>query len=167
MYCRPLEFQVGDHILLKVLPTHGVIRFGKRGKLSPRYIVPFDAIERVGDLANRLVLSLALKGVHNMFYVSQLRGYVGDKSHVFDLTEVEVGKDLSYEERLVEILDRQERNLRNHFIPFILVTWSHIHLRKPHGNRRKQLGRNILIYPSNTFSIYLSSYLYIMCPYLT
>lgn len=73
--------------------------------MSPRYIVPFDAIERVGDLAYSLVLSLALKGVHYLFYVSQLRGYVGDKSHVFDLTEVEVGKDLSYEERLVKILD--------------------------------------------------------------
>lgn len=102
---KPLEFQVGDHIFLKVSPTHRVIIYEKRGKPSPRYIEPFDIIERVGDLAYRLALPPTLEGIHNLFHVSQLRRYVGDESHVLDLTKVELEEDLSYKEKSVGILD--------------------------------------------------------------
>ena len=70
---RPLEFQVGEHVFLKISPTKGVIRFGTSGKLSPRYIGPFEILERVGEMAYRLALPSSLEGVHNVFHVSQLR----------------------------------------------------------------------------------------------
>ncbi|KAL6494622.1 hypothetical protein OROGR_031422 [Orobanche gracilis] len=78
---RPLEFDVGDHVLLKVSPTRGVFCFGKKGKLSPRYIGSFEILERVGDLAYRLALPPALSRIHSVFHVSQLRKYIADPSN--------------------------------------------------------------------------------------
>ena len=70
---RPLEFEVGDHVFLKVMPKRGVVRFGKRGKLSPRFIRPFEILERVGTIAYRLVLPPSMSGVHEVFHVSMLQ----------------------------------------------------------------------------------------------
>ena len=70
---RPLEFEVGDHIFLKVMPKRGMFRFGKRGKLSPRFIWPFEILERVGTVAYRLALPPSMLGVHEEFHVSMLR----------------------------------------------------------------------------------------------
>jgi len=81
---RPLEFHVGEHVFLKISLTKRVIRFGARGKLSPRYIGPFEILERVGEVAYRLALPPPLEGVHNVFHVSQLRRYIRDESHVLD-----------------------------------------------------------------------------------
>ena len=81
---RPLEFQVGDHVFLKVMPKKGVVRFGKRGKLSPRYIGPFEILKRVGTVAYRLALPLILSSVHEAFHVSILRRYTPDPAHVVD-----------------------------------------------------------------------------------
>lgn len=72
---RELEFEVGDQVLLKVSPTKGVVRFGTKGKLSPRYIGPFSIVERVGILAYRLELPESMKGVHDVFHISMLRKY--------------------------------------------------------------------------------------------
>ena len=72
---RPLEFEVGDHVFLKVMPKRGVIRFAKRGKLSPRFIEPFEILERVGTVAYRLALPPSMSGVHKVFHVSMLRRY--------------------------------------------------------------------------------------------
>ena len=69
---RPLEFEVGDHVFLKVMPKGGVVGFGKRGKLAPRYIGPFEILERVGTATYRLALSPSLSGVHEVFHVSML-----------------------------------------------------------------------------------------------
>ena len=82
---RPLEFEVGDHVFLKVMPKRGVIRFGKQGKLVPRYIGPFEVLERVDTVAYRLTLSPSLSGVHEVFHVSMLRKYTLDLAHVLDL----------------------------------------------------------------------------------
>ena len=70
---RPLEFEVGDHVFLRVMPKRGVVRFGKRGKLSPRFIGPFEILERVGTVAYRLALPPSMSGVHELFHVSMLR----------------------------------------------------------------------------------------------
>ena len=69
---RPLEFEVGDHFFLKVMPKRGVVRFGKRGKLAPRYIGPFEILERVGTISYQLVLQPSLSGVHEVFHVFML-----------------------------------------------------------------------------------------------
>ena len=81
---RPLEFEVGDHVFLKVMPKRGVVRFGKWGKLSPRYIRPFEVLEMVGTITYRLTLPLSLSIVHAIFHVSMLRKYTPDPTHVVD-----------------------------------------------------------------------------------
>ena len=81
---RPLEFEVGDHFFLKVMPKKGVVRFGKRGKLSPRFIGPFEILERVGTTAYRLALPPSMTGVHEVFHVSMLQKYTPDPAYVVD-----------------------------------------------------------------------------------
>ena len=81
---RPLEFEVGDHVFLKVMPKRGVVGFGKRGKLSPRFIGPFEILERVDTFAYRLALPPNMSGVHEVFHVSMLRKYTPDPAHVVD-----------------------------------------------------------------------------------
>ena len=79
---RPLEFEVGDHVFLKVMPKRGVVRFGKRGKLSPRFIGPLEILERVGTVAYRLALPPSMSGVDEVFHVFMLRGYTPDPAHI-------------------------------------------------------------------------------------
>ena len=81
---RPLEFEVGNHVFLKVMPKRGVVRFGKRGKLLLRFIGLFEILERVGTIAYRLALSPSMSGVHEVFHVSMLRRYTPDQAHVVD-----------------------------------------------------------------------------------
>ena len=100
-----MEFQVGDHVFLRVSPLRGVRRFEKKGKLSPRFIGPFEILERIGQVAYRLALPPSLSGVHDVFHVSILRNYVLDPTHVLKYEDLELQTDLSYEERLVQILD--------------------------------------------------------------
>ncbi|KAL5568108.1 hypothetical protein UlMin_024683 [Ulmus minor] len=95
---RPLKFQVGDLVFLKVAPMKGVMQFGKKGKLSPRYIEPFEILERIGKVAYRLALPPELSSVHNVFHVSMLRKYISDPSHVLESEPIEVHENLTYEE---------------------------------------------------------------------
>ena len=81
---RPLEFEVGDHVFLKVMPKRGMVRFGKRGKLSPRFIGPFEILERIGVVSYRLALPPNMLRVHEVFHVSMLRKYTPDLAHVVD-----------------------------------------------------------------------------------
>ena len=81
---RPLEFEVGDHVFLKVMPQREVVRFGKHGKLSPRFIRPFEILERIGSVAYRLALPPSMSGVHEVFHVSMLRKYTPNPAHVVD-----------------------------------------------------------------------------------
>ncbi|GJR82782.1 hypothetical protein Tco_0153567 [Tanacetum coccineum] len=76
---KPMDFQVGDKVMLKVLPWKGVVRFGKRGKLNPRYVGPFKVLEKVGSVAYKLEFTEELSRVHNMFHVSNLKKYYADK----------------------------------------------------------------------------------------
>ena len=94
--CKDLEFEVGDHVFLKVSPIRGVVRFGqKRGKLSPRYIGPFDIIERVGKVAYRLALPPKMSGVHNVFHISTLRKCMHANTHVITFDDIEVDDRIS------------------------------------------------------------------------
>ena len=120
---RPLEFQVGDAVFIKIAPLKGVMRFGKKGKLSPRYTGPFEIIERVGKVAYRLALPPELASMHDVFHVSMLKKYIHDPSHVLHQEPVEVNTDLTYEEKPVQILDREEKVLRNRTIPMVKVLW--------------------------------------------
>ena len=93
-----VEFQVGDYVFLRVSLWKGVRRFGKKGKLSPRFVGPFEILERIGPVAYRLALPPALSAVHNVFHVSALRRYVFDESHVLSYEDLELEPDLSFEE---------------------------------------------------------------------
>ena len=90
---RPLEFEVGDHVSLKVNPKRGVVRFGKHEKLSPRFIGPFEILERMGTVAYRLTLSPSMSGVHEVFHVSMLREYTPDPAHVVVWGHIDVDTD--------------------------------------------------------------------------
>ena len=85
---QPLEFEVGDHVFLKVMPKRGVVRFRKWGKLASRYIGPFEILEKVGTVVYRLALPSSLSGVHEVFHVSMLRKYTPDPAHVVDWGEI-------------------------------------------------------------------------------
>ncbi|CAN6678896.1 unnamed protein product [Malus baccata var. baccata] len=104
-------------------PWKGVVRFGKRGKLSPRYIGPYQITERIGAVAYRLELPPELSQIHNVFHISMLRKYVSDPSHVIQLEPLEVSPDVSYVEEPVAILDQQNKVLRNKVIPLVKVLW--------------------------------------------
>ena len=108
---RPLEFEVGDHVFLKVMPKRGVIRFGKRGKLSPRFIGPFEILERVGIISYRLALLPNMSSVHEVFHVSMLRRHISNQAHVVDWGEIEVDTDGTFEEGPVCIMDSRDQVL--------------------------------------------------------
>ncbi|XP_028077877.1 uncharacterized protein LOC114279800 [Camellia sinensis] len=101
----------------------GVIRFGKRGKLNPRYIGSFEMLERIGLVAYRLTLPPKLSSVHNVFHISMLHRYLRDPEHVVNYVNLEVQEDLSYEEQPAKILDRRNQVLRNKTIPLVKVLW--------------------------------------------
>ncbi|KAL0556134.1 hypothetical protein IC582_004644 [Cucumis melo] len=116
-------FVVGDKVFLKVAPMRGVVRFERRGKQSPRFVGPFEILERIGPVAYRLALPPSLSTVHDLFHVSMLRKYVPDPSHVVDYEPLEIDENLSYTEQPVEVLAREVKTLRNKEIPLVKVLW--------------------------------------------
>ena len=113
LHRRDVEFEVGDKILLRVSSMRGVLRFGKRGKLSPKYTGPFEIIARIGEVAYKLELPNELEKVHNVFHVSQLRKYVKDPSHILTPQVIELDEYLTYHEVAKEILNRKVCKTRN------------------------------------------------------
>ncbi|KAL0533347.1 hypothetical protein IC582_030166 [Cucumis melo] len=120
---KDLEFVVGDKVFLKVAPMRGVLHFEKKGKLSPRFVGPFEILERIGPVAYRLALPPSLSTVHDVFHVSMLRKYVSDPSHVVDYEPLEIDENLSYTEQPVEVLAREVKMLWNREIPLVKVLW--------------------------------------------
>ena len=120
---KDLEFEVEDRVFLKLSPWKGVVRFGKRGKLSPRYIGPFEIVDRIDLVACRLDLPEDLARVHNVFHISMLRKYISDPSHVLKAPEIELRDDLSYKEQPMQILGREEKEIRNKTISLVKVLW--------------------------------------------
>ena len=122
---RPLEFEVGDHVFLKVMLKRGVVRFGKREKLSRRFIGPFEILERVGIVVCQLALPPSTSGIHEVFHVSMLRGYTPDPTHVVDWGEIEVDTDGTFEEGQVCIIDSRDQVLRRKTVRLVRVLWQH------------------------------------------
>nr|GEW10509.1 reverse transcriptase domain-containing protein [Tanacetum cinerariifolium] len=108
---KPLEFSVGDYVLLKVSPWKGVVHFEKKGKLAPRFVEPFEIIEKVVPMAYRLDLPEELNGVHDMFYVSNLKKCLADPTLQVPLDEIRVDAKLNFVEELVKFLYREFKKL--------------------------------------------------------
>ncbi|GJT04761.1 putative reverse transcriptase domain-containing protein [Tanacetum coccineum] len=121
---KPMEFQVGDKVMLKVSPWKGVVRFGKRGKLNPRYVGPFKVIERVGEVAYKLELPEELSRVHNTFHVSNLKKCHADEPLAVPLDGLNLDDKLHFVEEPVEIVDREVKRLKRSRIPLVKVRWN-------------------------------------------
>ncbi|GJR04932.1 hypothetical protein Tco_0527916, partial [Tanacetum coccineum] len=121
---NPLEFEVGDRVLLRVSPWKGVVRFGKNGKLAPRYVGPFEILERVGLVAYKLRLPKELSSVHDTFHVSNLKKCLADANLHVPLDEIKVDKTLHFVEEPVEIIDREIKKLKHRKIVFVIVRWN-------------------------------------------
>ncbi|GJV24458.1 hypothetical protein Tco_1377153 [Tanacetum coccineum] len=109
---KPLEFQVGDQVMLKVSPRKGVIHFGKRGKLNPRYIGPFKILKRVGQVAYKLELPEELRNVQNTFHVSNLKKCLFYESFVIPMKELQLDNKLNFVEERVEVMDHEVKQLK-------------------------------------------------------
>ncbi|GJS97828.1 putative reverse transcriptase domain-containing protein [Tanacetum coccineum] len=121
---KPLEFEVGDKVMLKVSPWKGVIRFGKWGKLNPRYIGPFKILAKVGTLAYRLELPKQLSRVHSTFHVSNLKKCFIDEPLAIPLDEIQIDDKLNFIEEPVKIIDQEFKRLKQSRIPIMKVPWN-------------------------------------------
>lgn len=101
----------------------GVVRTSRKSKLDPRYVGPFEILERIGPLAYRLALPPEMEKIHDVFHVSQLRKYVPEPSHILSYSPLQIQEDLSYIEEPVQVLDHKVKQLRNKTIPLIKVLW--------------------------------------------
>ena len=123
---RPLEFKAGDHVFLKVMPKRGVIRLEKRWKLPPRYIRPFEVLERVEAVTYRLAFPSSLLSVHEVFHISMLWKYTPDPNHIVDWGELVVDVDGTFEEGPVRIMDSREQVLYGKTVRHVKVLWQHL-----------------------------------------
>nr|GEU63334.1 putative reverse transcriptase domain-containing protein [Tanacetum cinerariifolium] len=121
---KPLEFSVGDYVLFKVSPWKGVVRFGKKGKLAPRFFGPFEIIEKVGLVTYQLDMPEELNGVHDAFHVSNLKKRLADPTLQVPLDEIRVDAKLNFMEEPVEILDREFKKLKRSRIAVVKVRWN-------------------------------------------
>ena len=120
---REVEFEVGNMVFLKVAPMKGVMRFGKKGKLSPRFVGPFEILKRIGKVAYELALPPTLARVHNVFHVSMLRKYILDPSCVLNYEPLKIKDNLTYEEVPIQILDYKDQLLCTKTISLVKVLW--------------------------------------------
>ena len=120
---KDIQYEIGEKVFLKVSPWKKVMRFGKKGKLSPRFIGPYEVIEKVGPVAYGLALPPNLEKIHNVFHVSMLRRYRSDPSHVVSSETIELRPYLTYKEELVEIFACEMKELWNKKILLVKVLW--------------------------------------------
>ena len=116
---------MGDKVFLKVSPWRKILRFGQKGKLSPRFIGPYEILERIGPVDYRLALPSELAKLHDVFHVSMLRRYRFDKSRILPVQEIQVQEVLSYDEEPKTILAREVKQLLNKQVLLVKVLWQH------------------------------------------
>ncbi|GKE68308.1 putative reverse transcriptase domain-containing protein [Tanacetum coccineum] len=121
---KPMEFKVGDKVMLKVSPWKGVVRFGKRGKLNPRYVGPFNVLAKVGKVAYRMELPQELSKVHHTSHVSNLKKCYADEPLAMPLEGVYIDDTLQFVEEPVEIMEREIKRLKQSRIPLVKVRWN-------------------------------------------
>nr|GEY92539.1 putative reverse transcriptase domain-containing protein [Tanacetum cinerariifolium] len=121
---KPLEFKVGDQVLLKVSPWKGVVHFGKKGKLAPRYVGPFEILERIGPVAYRLILPQELIGVHDTFHVLNMKKCLEHANLHVPLGEVKIDKTLCFVIEPVVIMDHEVKSLKRNRILIVKVHWN-------------------------------------------
>ncbi|GJU74310.1 putative reverse transcriptase domain-containing protein [Tanacetum coccineum] len=121
---KPLEFSVGDYVLLKVSPWKGVVCFGKKGKLAPRFVGPFEIVGKVGLVAYQLDLPGELNGVHDTFHVSNLKKCLADPTLQVPLDEIRVNAKLNFVEEPMEILEGEFKKLNRSMIAIVKVRWN-------------------------------------------
>ncbi|GJY67736.1 putative reverse transcriptase domain-containing protein [Tanacetum coccineum] len=121
---KPLEFNVGEHFLLKVSPWKGVVRFGKKAKLAPRFIGSFEITERISPVAYRLRLPEELNGVHETFHVSNLKKCLADPTLQIPLDEIQVDAKLNFVEEPMEILEQEFKKHKQSRITIVKVRWN-------------------------------------------
>ena len=112
---------MGDHVFLKVSPMKSVMRFGRKGKLSPRFVGLFEILEIVGTLAYKVAFPPSLSKIHNVFHVSTLRKHVFYPSHVMELEPIQISEDLTYEEVPIQIVDVMDKVLRHVVVKLVKV----------------------------------------------
>ena len=122
---RDIAYEVGDKVFLKVSQWRKILRLGKKGKLSPRFIGPYEVLERIGPVAYHLALPPEFPKLHNVFHVSMLRRYCSDESHILPVQDVQGQTDLSYIEEPKAIMAREVKQLRNNQVPLVKVLWQH------------------------------------------
>ena len=122
---KDIEYEVGDKVFLKVSPWRKVLRFGKKGKLSLRFIDPYEFLERIEPVAYRLALPPELAKLHDVFHVSMLRKYHYDESHILPVQDIQVQLDFTFDEEPKAILDHEMKQLRNKQAPLVKVLWQH------------------------------------------
>ena len=122
---RNIAYEVRDKVFLKVSSWRKILRFGKKGKLSLRFIGPYEVLEGIGPMAYRLALPPELAKLHNVFHVSMLRRNRSDESHILPVQDVQVQADFSYDEEPKAILAREVKQMRNKQVPLVKVLWQH------------------------------------------
>jgi hypothetical protein len=122
---KPLQFQVGDFVYLRVSPTKGVQRFGIKGKLAPRYIGPFEILNICGPVAYRIHLPSQLAAIHDVFHISQLKKYVKVPTEIIETCALEIESDQSYTEQPIRIMDTKERLTRRRTVKMYKILWDH------------------------------------------
>ncbi|GKF35352.1 hypothetical protein Tco_0108552 [Tanacetum coccineum] len=147
---KPMEFQVGDKVMLKVLPWKGFVRFGKRGKLNPRYVGPCKVLEKVREVAYKLELPEELSRVHNMFHVSNLKKCHADEPLAVPLDGLHLDDKHHFVEEPLEIVGQKVKRLKRSRIPLVKVRWNskrgpnsrrNIHTSSPRPHHRQVLHR--------------------------
>ena len=122
---RDIAYEVGDKVFLKVSSWRKILRFGKKGKLSLRFIGSYEVLERIGPVAYRLALPPELAKLHDVFHVSMIWRYRSDESHILPVQDVQVQADLSYDEEPKAILAQEVKQLRNKQVPLVKILWQH------------------------------------------